>query len=59
MGATLKGGRVYGEWPGLADYQLNEGRDLALTTDSPWCLRNTEQAQWRFGFECGFSCFGK
>ena len=25
--------RVYGNWPGLADHQLNEGRDLALTTD--------------------------
>jgi len=24
---------VYGSWPGLADHQLNEGRDLALTTD--------------------------
>jgi len=24
---------VYGKWPGLADHQLNEGRDLALTTD--------------------------
>jgi uncharacterized protein (DUF1501 family) len=24
---------VYGSWPGLAHEQLNEGRDLALTTD--------------------------
>ena len=30
---TLRGGRVYGDWPGLADGQLYEGRDLALTTD--------------------------
>ena len=29
----MKGGRVYGKWSGLADHQLNEGRDLALTTD--------------------------
>jgi uncharacterized protein (DUF1501 family) len=29
----VKGGRVYGQWPGLAEHQLNEGRDLALTTD--------------------------
>jgi uncharacterized protein (DUF1501 family) len=29
----LKGGKVYGRWPGLANEQLNEGRDLALTTD--------------------------
>jgi uncharacterized protein (DUF1501 family) len=33
MGGDVRGGRVYGNWPGLADHQLNEGRDLALTTD--------------------------
>jgi uncharacterized protein (DUF1501 family) len=33
MGGDVKGGRVHGKWPGLADHQLNEGRDLALTTD--------------------------
>jgi uncharacterized protein (DUF1501 family) len=33
MGGNVKGGRVSGNWPGLADRQLNEGRDLALTTD--------------------------
>lgn len=33
MGGPVKGGRVYGRWPGLAQEQLYEGRDLALTTD--------------------------
>ena len=33
MGGPVKGGRVYGRWPGLEPHQLNEGRDLALTTD--------------------------
>jgi uncharacterized protein (DUF1501 family) len=33
MGGEVKGGAVYGRWPGLNDHQLNEGRDLALTTD--------------------------
>ena len=33
MGGPVKGGKVYGRWPGLAPEQLNEGRDLALTTD--------------------------
>jgi uncharacterized protein (DUF1501 family) len=33
LGADVKGGKVYGRWPGLANEQLNEGRDLALTTD--------------------------
>jgi uncharacterized protein (DUF1501 family) len=33
MGGGIRGGKVYGEWPGLADEQLYESRDLALTTD--------------------------
>ena len=33
LGGQVRGGRVYGKWPGLADHQLYEGRDLALTTD--------------------------
>jgi len=33
MGGGVKGGKVYGRWPGLSPEQLNEGRDLALTTD--------------------------
>ena len=32
-GGPVKGGKVYGRWPGLAPEQLHEGRDLALTTD--------------------------
>ena len=32
-GGGVKGGKVYGQWPGLAMEQLYEGRDLALTTD--------------------------
>jgi uncharacterized protein (DUF1501 family) len=33
LGGPVRGGRVYGKWPGLEEHQLNEGRDLALTTD--------------------------
>ena len=33
MGGPVLGGKVYGKWPGLAPEQLNEGRDLSLTTD--------------------------
>ena len=33
LGGPVRGGRVYGHWPGLDPAQLNEGRDLALTTD--------------------------
>jgi len=33
MGGPVKGGKVYGQWPGLEQSQLYEGRDLAVTTD--------------------------
>ena len=33
LGGPVKGGKVYGRWPGLDESQLYEGRDLALTTD--------------------------
>lgn len=33
MGGKVKGGKVHGQWPGLALDKLNENRDLALTTD--------------------------
>ncbi|HZD31687.1 MAG TPA: DUF1501 domain-containing protein, partial [Candidatus Angelobacter sp.] len=33
LGGPVRGGRVYGRWPGLETSQLHEGRDLALTTD--------------------------
>ena len=33
IGGPVKGGKVYGKWPGLEREQLYEGRDLALTTD--------------------------
>ncbi|HJU20278.1 MAG TPA: DUF1501 domain-containing protein [Stellaceae bacterium] len=32
-GGAVRGGRVYGEWPGLAPAQLYQDRDLAVTTD--------------------------
>ena len=33
VGNSVRGGKVYGQWPGLKSDQLYEGRDLALTTD--------------------------
>jgi len=33
LGNSVKGGKVYGDWKGLKPDQLNEGRDLAVTTD--------------------------
>jgi uncharacterized protein (DUF1501 family) len=33
IGGAVRGGRVHGRWPGLAEHQRFEGRDLAVTTD--------------------------
>jgi len=33
VGGGVRGGKVYGRWPGLAREQRYEGRDLAVTTD--------------------------
>jgi uncharacterized protein (DUF1501 family) len=33
MGGPVRGGKVYGQWPGLEPEKLHESRDLALTTD--------------------------
>ena len=33
LGAGVRGGRMYGRWPGLETRQLDEGVDLAVTTD--------------------------
>lgn len=33
LGGGVRGGKVYGRWPGLSGADLHEGRDLAVTTD--------------------------
>jgi len=33
LGGPVRGGNVYGRWPGLEPEQLYEKRDLAVTTD--------------------------
>jgi len=33
IGNTVKGGKVFGDWKGMKSDQLNEGRDVAVTTD--------------------------
>jgi uncharacterized protein (DUF1501 family) len=33
LGGPVKGGKVYGKWPGLEKEQRYQGRDLAVTTD--------------------------
>ena len=65
MGGPVKGGKVYGEWPGLAQEKLYEGRDLAITTDfravfgEAACrhLGVPEMAKLFPGFEAGEKAF--
>jgi uncharacterized protein (DUF1501 family) len=33
IGGKVNGGKVYGDWQGLEEAALNEGRDLPVTTD--------------------------
>ena len=33
LGCGVRGGKVYGKWPGLDSSHLYENRDLAVTTD--------------------------
>ncbi len=33
IGNSVRGGRIFGDWKGLKPGELNEGRDLAVTTD--------------------------
>jgi uncharacterized protein (DUF1501 family) len=49
MGGAVRGGKVYGRWPGLAAEQLYEQRDLALTTDFRQVL--TEAVSTQLGEE--------
>lgn len=49
MGGPVQGGRVYGEWPGLAPKALYEGRDLAVTTDYRNVLSAVLQRHLRIG----------
>ena len=33
LGGPVRGGKVYGDWPGLAPERLYQSRDVAVTTD--------------------------
>ncbi|HWE22444.1 MAG TPA: DUF1501 domain-containing protein [Myxococcales bacterium] len=45
LGGRVAGGKIHGEWPGLADDRLFEGRDLAVTTDLRAVLAAAARAQ--------------
>jgi uncharacterized protein (DUF1501 family) len=46
MGGRVRGGKVYGRWPGLASSQLYQDRDLAVTTDFRDAFQEVARAQF-------------
>jgi uncharacterized protein (DUF1501 family) len=49
LGGRINGGKVYGDWPGITDATLNEGRDLAVTTDFRTVLAQVCERHLRLG----------
>lgn len=47
LGGNVQGKKVYGTWPGLAEQQLFENRDLAVTTDFRDVLVNILQQHYQ------------
>ena len=47
MGGQVAGGKVYGDWQGVADSALHEGRDLPVTTDFRAVLAQVAQRHLR------------
>ena len=47
LGGKVNGGKVYGEWEGVGDAALNEGRDLPVTTDFRTVLAQVAQQHLR------------
>lgn len=48
LGAKVKGGKMYGDWPGLQHDALDEGADLAITTDYRSVLAELISSHLRF-----------
>ena len=47
----MRGGRVYGEWPGLSPERLWQGRDLAMTTDFRRAIGSVVQGHMKLGLQ--------
>lgn len=57
LGKNVKGGKMYGKWPGLAIEQLDHGADLAVTTDYRWVL--AEMCEKNYGIKDAKNLFPK
>lgn len=49
LGGRVNGGKVHGDWPGIGSDALNEGRDLAITTDFRTVLAQVAERHLRLG----------
>ena len=49
LGHTVRGGKVYGDWPGLETERLSEGLDLTVTTDYRGLLNEYMESSGRPG----------
>ncbi|KQV86673.1 hypothetical protein ASD15_29245 [Massilia sp. Root351] len=49
LGGGVAGGKVLGDWQGVGDGQLNEGRDLPVTTDFRTVLAHIAERHLRLG----------
>ena len=47
LGHSIKGGRCLGKWPGLANEQLDEHADVAITTDYRQVISEVLQSTMR------------
>ncbi len=47
MGGPVRGGKIYGAWPGLAEDRLYQRRDVAITTDYRQVVGATLHAHFR------------
>jgi uncharacterized protein (DUF1501 family) len=45
-GGKVRGGKIYGEWPGVSGSELYEGRDLSITTDFRQVISTVLEAQF-------------
>lgn len=56
-GGALKGGRVLGDWPGLKQSELYEGRDLMPTSDIRSWIGSALQQHWKMSDQAMASVF--
>jgi uncharacterized protein (DUF1501 family) len=47
LGGGVNGGKVYGDWQGLDNAHLYEGRDVPVTTDFRWVLAQVAERHLR------------